>query len=466
MVFSSITFLFYFLPIVLVAYFVAPKRAKNMVLLIASLFFYAWGEPTYVVLMLLSICGNYFCGKYIEEAKVRRAQKRTVKMYFVGVVVWNLAILFFFKYVNLMISTINHITGSSFAQWNLSLPIGISFYTFQVLSYIIDVYRGNVKAQQNFISFALYVTMFPQLIAGPIVRYTDIEEQLEERTVTLANFGRGAERFIAGLAKKVLLANTLGAIFTQISAYTDSQRSILLVWLGAASYTFQIYFDFSGYSDMAIGLGKMFGFEFMENFNYPYIARSVTDFWRRWHISLSTWFREYVYIPLGGNRVSVAKHIRNLLMVWLLTGFWHGASWNFMLWGIYYGILLILEKYVFGKWMEKYEKWGHVYTILAFTVGWVIFAFTDFGEMRTYLAQMFFVGGIPFANAQFGYLLTNNLIIIIIGVLACTPLMFKAKKALIKKIPALSTFINIVLLGSSIAYLVYQSYNPFLYFRF
>jgi alginate O-acetyltransferase complex protein AlgI len=466
MVFSSITFLFYFLPVVLVLYFFVPKGAKNIVLLIGSLFFYAWGEPVYVVLMLLSICGNYFCGKFLEEAREHNAPQRTIRLYFAGTVIWNLAILFFFKYVDLIISTINGITGASLPLWNLSLPIGISFYTFQVLSYVIDVYRGKVKAQQNLLLFALFVTMFPQLIAGPIVRYTDIESQLAERKVTLAGFGRGTERFIAGLAKKVLLANSFGAVFTQISGYAAQDRSVLLVWLGAAAYTFQIYFDFSGYSDMAIGLGKMFGFDFPENFNYPYIARSVTDFWRRWHISLSTWFREYVYIPLGGNRVSVVKHIRNLLIVWILTGLWHGASWNFLLWGLYYGVWLILEKYIFGKWMDRHVKTGHVYTILVFVVGWVIFAFTDFGEMKTYLAQMFFAGGLPLSNVQFGYLFTNNIILLIIGVIACTQIFFMIKKTLIRKMPALSTFINIVLLGSSIAYLVYQSYNPFLYFRF
>ncbi|MDO4491101.1 MAG: MBOAT family O-acyltransferase [Lachnospiraceae bacterium] len=466
MVFSSITFLFYFLPVITVLYYLAPKSAKNPVLLLGSLFFYAWGEPTYVVLMLLSICGNYFCGRFLEEARDTGTPARELRLYFTGAVAWNLLILFFFKYVNLVIATINSLAGTDFSPWKLSLPIGISFYTFQVLSYVIDVYRGKVQAQRNFISFALYVTMFPQLIAGPIVRYTDIEKELGDRKVTLAMAGKGADRFITGLGKKVLLANSFGAVFTEISGCPDQSRSVLLVWLGAVCFTLQIYFDFSGYSDMAIGLGKMFGFTFPENFQHPLISTSVSEFWRRWHMSLSGWFREYLYIPLGGNRVSPLKNIRNILAVWLFTGLWHGASWNFLCWGLYFAVWLILEKFILGKWLRQHTTAGHIYTILIVVVSFVIFAFTDFGALGIYLKQMFLAGGIPLANARFGYLLSNNWILLVIGGVASTPVLLQVKQKLIRKIPALATFFNLLLLGSSIAYLVFQSYNPFLYFRF
>lgn len=464
MVFSSITFLFYFLPIVLILYFAVPSlKIKNLVLLIASLFFYAWGEPVYVVLMLISICGNFFCGKYLASAG-RTAKE--LKRYFIYAVAWNIAILFFFKYANMVLRLVNVILHTSFSELKLSLPIGISFYTFQALSYVIDVYKGKVKPQKNLFSFALYVTMFPQLIAGPIVKYTEIEKNLNNRKTTVAGFGKGAEKFIMGLGKKVLLANNLGAIFTQVSQMAPDSRSTLLVWLGAVCYTFQIYFDFSGYSDMAIGLGYMFGFKFPMNFHYPYVAASVTDFWRRWHISLSSWFRDYVYIPLGGNRVGTAKHIRNLLIVWGLTGLWHGASGNFILWGLYYAFWLILEKYLLADFLQKHRRFGHVFTCLIFLFGWVIFAFTNMGQLGTYLKQMVGIGTAGLVDRTAVYMLLTSLILLVIAVLVSTPLPYNIYKRVLKSYRPIAMILLVLLLVVCTAYLVYQSYNPFLYFRF
>ena len=341
MLFSSIVFLFTFLPAVMLLYYLLPVRFRNVILLLASLVFYAWGEPVYLFLMLLSILFNYFSGLDIaRNLQDKRAAKRSL----VFNLIINLAVLGFFKYEGFVLDTLNGILPVHISYHALPLPIGISFYTFQILSYIIDVYRGNVKVQTNLPNFALYVTMFPQLIAGPIVQYADVDEQLASREVSRTKFGEGSMYFIRGLAKKVLLANTSGMIFTEVSGLAKGNIAVMTAWLGAFAYMFQIYFDFSGYSDMAIGLGKMFGFEFNMNFNYPYVSKSITEFWRRWHISLSSWFRDYVYIPLGGNRVSKIKHIRNLLIVWFLTGLWHGAAWNFVAWGLYYGVLLIIEK--------------------------------------------------------------------------------------------------------------------------
>lgn len=463
MVFSSITFLLYFLPVVLILYFAVPTlKLKNIVLLIASLFFYAWGEPVYVVLMIISICGNYFCGKFLAGG----AKNRKLKRYFIYAVAWNIAILFFFKYANMVIRIINGIFHAGISDLKLSLPIGISFYTFQALSYVIDVYKGKVKPQESLLAFALYVTMFPQLIAGPIVKYTDIEKSLVNRRSTYGGFGKGAEKFILGLGKKVLLANTLGGVFTQISGMAPETRSFLLVWLGAICYTFQIYFDFSGYSDMAIGLGYMFGFKFPVNFKYPYVAVSVTDFWRRWHISLSSWFRDYVYIPLGGNRVSEAKHIRNLLIVWGLTGLWHGASGNFIIWGLYYAFWLICEKYLLAGFLERHRTFGHVMTGLIVVFGWVIFAFTDMGQLGHYLLQMFGIGVAGVCGRTFVYLLLSSLLLLILAGLIATPVPYRIyRKVLSEYRPAAMIFLCLLTVVS-LAYLVYQSYNPFLYFRF
>ena len=464
MVFSSITFLLYFLPLTLLVYFALRNLpARNIALLLASLLFYAWGEPVYIILMLLSISGNFLFVRFMEEA---REEGRSVKGHLAFAVAWNLAILFFFKYANMMIGLVNSLTGLDLGELKLSLPIGISFYTFQALSYVIDVYRGQARPQKNILAFGLYISMFPQLIAGPIVKYGDIEKALNKRRITPAAFGKGVEHFIFGLAKKVLLANTVGAVFTQISTTPAPERSFLLVWLGALCYTFQIYFDFSGYSDMAIGLGYMLGFRFPVNFRHPYIAASVTDFWRRWHISLSSWFRDYVYIPLGGNRVSAVRHIRNILIVWGLTGLWHGASLNFVIWGLYYAFWLILEKYVLAAFLQKHRGLGRLMTILIFIVGWVIFAFTNLGELGTYLGQMIGLGTAGLGGGGTLYQWLSILITLLLATLASTPLLHRLYNLLREKAPA-AAFITL-LLGAlfSLAYLVYQSYNPFLYFRF
>lgn len=464
MLFSSIVFLFYFLPIVLLVYFIVPKKAKNVVLLIASIFFYSWGEPIYVILMIFSAIFNYFMAIDIGRAKVHQQSGKSTLIF---TVVINLFILSFFKYYGFLMDTVNDVLGTDIHYTALALPIGISFYTFQALSYIFDVYRENVKVQVNPLKFTLYLALFPQLIAGPIVKYKDIAEQLDERQVTLVKFGDGTMRFLLGLGKKVILANNLGAIYTQIMAIDDGQVSVLTYWIGIIAYTLQIYFDFSGYSDMAIGLGRMFGFEFMENFNYPYISKTITEFWRRWHMSLSTWFREYVYIPLGGNRVSTRRHIINLLIVWSLTGLWHGASWNFVVWGLYYGVLLILEKYLIGKYIEKAPVWAqHVYTLIIVIIGWVFFSSTDLSAAMEYLKILFCMGGVPFANTYTLYLLRTNLILLAIGCIAATHEPMKQFDILCKKNIVIATIMILFVLVLATAYLIFSSYNPFLYFRF
>ncbi len=464
MLFSSIIFLFYFLPITLLVYVIVPKKLKNLVLFAASVFFYSWGEPVYVFLMLFSAAFNYLMAIDIGR---EQARGETGKKTLLFTVVINLFILCFFKYYGFLMDTINGILGTHITYTALALPIGISFYTFQALSYIFDVYRGNVKVQVNPLSFALYLALFPQLIAGPIVKYKDIALQLDSREITLEKFGDGTQRFIIGLAKKVILANNLGAIHAGILAMADSEVSVLTYWIGIIAYTLQIYFDFSGYSDMAIGLGKMFGFEFLENFNYPYISKTITEFWRRWHMSLSTWFREYVYIPLGGNRVSVPRHILNLLIVWSLTGLWHGASWNFVAWGLYYGVLLIIEKYFLGKYLEKLPPAAqHVYTMLIVMIGWVFFSCESLGAALDFLKIMFFAGGVPFANVQTMYLLRTNWIFLVLGCITATPEPMKQFRMFCKKFSVLSIVLILGLLVLCTAYLVFSSYNPFLYFRF
>ena len=374
MVFSSLTFLLWFLPCVLLVYFLVPKKAKNAILFAFSLLFYAWGEPIYVGLMIFSTVLDYCCGRAVE--KFRGTLKAKIGL-LVSVIV-NLSLLCLFKYADFLLGTVNGIFGCNIPLLNLPLPIGISFYTFQTMSYTIDVYRGDAKVQNNIISFGAYVSLFPQLIAGPIVRYQTIADQIDERTHSFDKFGEGVKRFVCGLGKKVLLANNIGLLWNTISG--SSELSVVSAWLGIVAFAFQIYFDFSGYSDMAIGLGKMFGFDFLENFDHPYCSKSVTEFWRRWHISMGTWFRDYVYIPLGGNRKGLAIQLRNIAIVWLLTGFWHGASWNYVLWGVYFGLLLILEKFFL---MDKLKKIpaciGHIYALLCVAVGWVLFAFEDIG---------------------------------------------------------------------------------------
>lgn len=468
MLFNSIVFLFTFLPAVVILYYLLPVRFRNVILLLASLVFYAWGEPVYLFLMLLSILFNYFSGLDIaRNLQDKRAAKRSL----VFNLIINLAVLGFFKYEGFVLDTLNGILPVHISYHALPLPIGISFYTFQILSYIIDVYRGNVKVQTNLPNFALYVTMFPQLIAGPIVQYADVDEQLASREVSRTKFGEGSMYFIRGLAKKVLLANTSGMIFTEVSGLAKGNIAVMTAWLGAFAYMFQIYFDFSGYSDMAIGLGKMFGFEFNMNFNYPYVSKSITEFWRRWHISLSSWFRDYVYIPLGGNRVSKIKHIRNLLIVWFLTGLWHGAAWNFVAWGLYYGVILIIEKYLLSPVLDRLpDVVRHIYSIVLVVIGWVLFFSSSFGQAADYIRVMFGAGAHGFADRESMYLLTSNLILWLILIFGSTPLVHFRYEHMLRTKKWNTTIINsvvyVALFIVCIAYLVTETYNPFLYFRF
>ncbi len=457
MVFSSLVFLFLFLPCTLILYYLVPKNLKNPVLLLASLFFYSWGEPVYLLLMILSILVNYAFGLLIERSKA--LANPAIKFELALAVLWNIGALFFFKYYALMQDTFRFLP-----VLNVALPIGISFYTFQALSYVVDVYRGKNAAQKSFISFALYISMFPQLIAGPIVRYSDIESSLSERPATFMNFGLGVDRFIRGLAMKVFLANNFGQLYETLQ--TMPEKTVLLFWLSAIAYALQIYFDFAGYSEMAIGLGSMFGFRFPKNFDHPYMATSVTDFWRRWHISLGTWFREYVYIPLGGNRVSVFRHILNLLIVWMLTGLWHGASWNFLLWGLYYAILLILEKYVFGRLWAKVPALGRIVTLFLVIIGWVFFSHTNISDAWASISGLFGVGAAGFADSAVWYYVKSYGILMIVGITACTPVISKGYRFLLSKAPVLGAVIKVVLFILCVAALIFESFNPFLYFRF
>lgn len=468
MVFSSIVFLFTFLPIILIVYFLVPGKLKNFVLLSGSLVFYAWGEPVYIFLMIFSIIFNYICGLDIAR---NLGNPLKAKSSLVFNVVVNFLILGFFKYEGFLLDSINAILPFDIPYRELSLPIGISFYTFQILSYIIDVYRGQVEVQKNILNFAVYVTMFPQLIAGPIVQYSDIERQLREREESWDKFGEGAMFFIRGLSKKVLLANAIGLVFDEVIGLKTGQVSMASAWLGCAAYTFQIYFDFSGYSDMAIGLGKMFGFEFKMNFFYPYTSKSITEFWRRWHISLGTWFREYVYIPLGGNRVTKWKHIRNIMVVWMLTGLWHGAAWNFVAWGLYYGILLLIEKYLLAPLLEKLPAViRHIYSMVLVMIGWVFFFSESLGGAITYLKLMIGSGGNGLIDREAFYLLKTNMVLWAIVILASTAIVHKKYTGFIYNEKKTRTAVNCiayaVLFLLCVAYLVTESYNPFLYFRF
>lgn len=473
MVFSSIFFLFTFLPLSLLIYWMSPAKIKNFTLLAVSLFFYAWGEPVYVLLMIASIITNFVFGIFIESEliKEKMAVRRAL---FISAVVFNILILGFFKYYGFLAENINALFNADIAYSELPLPIGISFYTFQVLSYVIDVYLGKVRLQRNPVSFALYVTMFPQLIAGPIVRYSDIESQLEQRNVSAAKFGEGAQRFIQGLGKKVLIANSMGALWDITQAMDMTGISVFSAWLGIIAYTFQIYFDFSGYSDMAIGLGKMFGFEFMENFDHPYVSRSVTEFWRRWHISLGTWFREYVYIPLGGNRCSRIRQIRNIMAVWMLTGLWHGASWNFVVWGIYYGFLLLIEKFFLKKSIDNAPAIiSHVYCMLAVIIGWVLFASRDIESAAAYLGVMSGASGNVLVDNAFIYYLKSNAVMLVISLLFSTGIFREifepediSDKIRTRASHSAAVILHAFILFMSTAYLVTETYNPFLYFRF
>ena len=469
MVFSSLTFLFLFFPIVIGVYYLCPRALRNLWLLAASLLFYAWGEPVYIRLMVASILFNYLCGLGVAALQ-KREKKGIAKALLILCVVGNIGALGVFKYADLLIGTINGIAGSHLALLELALPIGISFYTFQALSYVIDVYRGTVAAQKNPITFGTYIALFPQLIAGPIVQYKTVEEQLSCRRETAAQFAAGIGRFTVGLGKKVLIANQVGALWDTVSALPQAQLAAGTAWLGALAFTFQIYFDFSGYSDMAIGLGKMLGFEFLENFDYPYLSRSITEYWRRWHISLGTWFREYVYIPLGGNRHGMSRQILNLIIVWGLTGLWHGASWNFLLWGLYYGVILIVEKVWLLRPLQKAPAAvQHLYSLLLIILGWIIFALTDFSAIGGYFAALFGAhGGLDSSTM---YLLTSNLILLVIAGFASTRLPAKLAAGFVQRLtPAGQTAVKCIfytgVLLMCIAFLVGDSYNPFLYFRF
>ena len=466
MLFSSIPFLYYFLPSVLILYFIVPKKIKNTVLMLSSLVFYGWGEPKYVVLMIASIVIGYFSGILIEAFSQRKLSK-----VFLGVsVAVNLGFLAYFKYADFFIENFNMVTGLSVPLLRIALPIGISFYTFQILSYTIDVYRKDAKAQKNIINLACYITMFPQLIAGPIVRYSDIAKQLEERTHSFENFSKGIRRFVLGLGKKILIANILGELCDIFKSSDD--KAILFYWLYAIAFGLHVYFDFSGYSDMAIGLGRIFGFRFSENFNYPYISKSATEFWRRWHISLGTWFRDYVYIPLGGNRVSKPKWFFNIFVVWFLTGFWHGAAWNFIIWGLFFAVLLIVEKLVLLKYLDKSKVLSRIYTLVAVGISFVIFNATDMKEAFSYIGGMFGAGGIPLASAEFFYYLKSFAVTLVIGIIGATPIVKRTVEKIFEN-NKISKFIwvlepigLIVLLAVMTAYLVDGSFNPFLYFRF
>lgn len=469
MVFSSMVFLFAFLPAVLAVYFVVPKRLKNLTLFIFSLLFYAWGEPKYILLMLASIAAAYVTGLFADKEKYGKSKAFAAALI---AVIWNIGLLALFKYSDFFVMNANSLFGSHIKLPGLALPIGISFYSFQSLSYVIDVYRGEVKPQKNFISLGTYVALFPQLVAGPIVRYIDIEKQLADRRVTLNQFTAGVKRFAVGLAKKALLANNIYVLFTEISSADGSRLSVGAAWMSALAYTFQIYFDFSGYSDMAIGLGKMFGFDFLENFNYPYISKSITEFWRRWHMSLSSWFRDYVYIPLGGNRKGRLRQCVNIMIVWCLTGFWHGANWNFVLWGFYFGVVLLIEKLLLKKALDKLPSAvSHIYALLLIVIGWEIFAHEDTAELISSVKNMFGLGGLPLWNAQATMWLLQYLPLIVLLIVGSTPLMKHFGEFLGERAPKLYGLVLepasvALMLVASAAYLASSAFNPFLYFRF
>ena len=467
MLFSSIPFLYYFLPLVLAVYFLTPRAGKNAVLFLSSLLFYAWGEPKFCIFMLLSIAQGYVFGRLIEK---HAQNKKRSKLFLTASVALSLALLAYCKYADFFLSSVNAVTGLSFKLLHVTLPIGISFYTFQILSYVVDVYRGSVPAQKSFLKLGTYIAMFPQLIAGPIVRYADIAPQLDSRQTTLEDVSSGACRFVIGLSKKVLLANVLYELITAFQQSRD--LSVLYFWLYAVSFALQLYFDFSGYSDMAIGLGRIFGFRFQENFNYPYISGSITEFWRRWHISLGSWFRDYVYIPLGGNRVSKAKWLRNILVVWMLTGLWHGASWNFVLWGLGFAVLLVAEKLVYGRLLQRTHVLKHVYTLLLVTLSFVLFNADSVSEAVSQLGAMFGAGGLPLVSTEGVYYLKSYAGTFLFAAIGATPLVSNAISRFGKTrfgaqaLTVLQPLVMLALLAACTAFLVDGSFNPFLYFRF
>lgn len=461
MVFSSLLFLFFFLPFFLLIYFITPKKGRNLVLFLSSLVFYAWGEPRYVFLMLFNSTVDYLAGLTISYAENRPGIKKAALAASIGV---NLSMLALFKYSAFFLGTLNNWFGLELGILELALPIGISFYTFQTMSYTIDVYRGKVKAQKNPITFGAYVASFPQLIAGPIVTYQEVAGQMDSRRVEFDGFCDGVERFTEGLGKKVLLANNLGLVWSQVKALPPSEMTVMLSWLGILAFAFQIYFDFSGYSDMAIGLGKMMGFHFPENFHYPYMAKSVTQFWRRWHMTLGSWFREYLYIPLGGNKKGRGRTFLHLFVVWFLTGLWHGAGWNFIFWGLFFWVLLMLEKSAAGKYLEKLPgAVQHGYLILAVLISWVFFELTDINQAFSYVGSMLGLGGHTLWDTKTLYVLTQNLLFFAAAAVFSTPVMGRLKS----RLPQWGRYaIDTTILLLSAAYLVDATFNPFLYFRF
>ena len=463
MLFTSISFLYYFLPIVIILYFIVPKKFKNFILFLSSIFFYFCGEPIYTFLMIGEIFIAYVGARYLE--------KHRKKSILVSLLAIHIGALGMFKYSDFTINNINQIFGSKIPLLKLALPIGISFYTFQIISYVVDVYRGKVKAQKSFLKLATYVSLFPQLIAGPIVRYETIEKELDSRTSNFENFAYGVRRFVIGLGKKVLIANMLGELCDVFS--TTNEKSILFYWIFAISYSLQIYFDFSAYSDMAIGLGRMFGFHFLENFNYPYISKSITEFWRRWHMSLSSWFRDYVYIPLGGNRKETIILVRNIFIVWALTGIWHGANWTFVIWGLMFGIMLIIEKLFLTKHLEKMPSiLQRIYVLFTVMISFIIFNANSIGEAWNNIIGLFGANGESLINASTVYYLKSYLVVLVIAIIGSTPLLkniiekLKTKTNANKIINLLEPIAMASILIIVTAYLVDNSYNPFLYFRF
>lgn len=459
MLFSSIAFLYVFLPLLFIIYFAVPSKFRNLVLLTFSLLFYFLGEPKYIIILLLSCVINYYASKLIDKRK-------KAKLILILDIIYNVGQLLVFKYTDFFIDNINNIFGLDMSFMYIVMPIGISFFTFQALGYVIDVYNKEHKPANNLLEFMTYISLFPQLIAGPIVRYRDVKEEMTSRTTSFSKFSEGIKRFTIGLGKKVLLANVLGEFATLCT-----EQTVLASWLRPIAYTLQIYFDFSGYSDMAIGLGLMFGFRFLENFNYPLIANSITDFWRRWHMSLSTWFRDYIYIPLGGNRVSKLKWIRNIFVVWFLTGFWHGASWNFILWGLYFGVLLVIEKIFLAKFLDKTKIFKYIYTSLIVVISFLIFNAASLSEIGNSLKNMFFLNNIPLTGQVTIYYLRSYLVLFIIAIIGATPLMKNVvsklnNTKLNKVINILEPIFYLTLLTLSTAYLIDASFNPFLYFRF
>ena len=466
MVFSTPVFMFWFLVLTLGIYFVVPRKFRNLVLLVSSLFFYYWGEQEYVLIMFLSTAIDFIHGLLVERFK-EKGNIKAAKWAVASSIIFNLALLIFFKYWDFLAESLQ-VVGINAPVLGTHLPIGISFYTFQTMSYTVDVYRGDTRAQRSILNFGTFVTLFPQLIAGPIIKYKDLGDQIDARTTSADKFSSGVQIFMVGLAKKLLIANNVGMLWDSYKALAPHQLTVAGAWLGVVAFSFQLYFDFSGYSDMATGLGRMFGFEFMANFNYPYISKSITEFWRRWHISLSTWFREYLYIPLGGNRCSKGRWVFNLLMVWAATGIWHGASWNYLLWGLYFFVLLMVEKFFLLERLKKAPAIvSHIYTLFFVLVSWAIFAIEDFTHLTAYLRVMFGLGGVPMVNGALGYYLASYLPILLAAGIASTPLgaaTYRKLSPTWKKVAC--TLLVTAGLVVCTAYLVASTYNPFLYFRF